>query len=227
MCITPNSEEAKCFEALVLLLKDQKKAWKLMNELNIDGSASLPFYINVLYASCGKSADEISSCYKQISDAFASEHIDFSIIPKISPLFPYNKSEEPVYYLYAAGNTELLKKKRVTCLGSPLPSLQGKSDMAKAVSEILALDYAVCAPLDNGLSAFALSYALKEGGDAIGILSGSLSKCPHSGLLELMGQLYEKGLLLSQFPPSTKSEKWHVVLRNRFIAGISEDIFLA
>ncbi len=227
MCITPNAEEAKCFEALVQLSGDTKKAWKLMMDLNIDGSVSLPFYGNAIYAAIGKDNNEISQTYKAVSEAFDSERIDYSIIPSTSPLFPYNKSTEPVYYLYSAGNTELLTKRMVTCIGSPLPSLQGKSDMAKAVAAIVELDGAVIAPLDSGLGAFALSVALKEGGAAIGVLSTSISKCPSQNLIELMSALYENGLLISQFAPSVKSQKWHIVLRNRFLAGISESVYLA
>ena len=227
MCLTPNCEEAKCFESLSILVGDNRKAFKLMNTLNVDGSVSLPFYGNAIYAAIGKNTEEVSQVYKRVSEAFESERIDYSIIPSTSPLFPQNKSKEPVYYLYAAGKKDLLAKRKVICLGSPMPSIQGKSDMAKAVSAIVSLDGAVLAPLDNGLGAFALSMALREGGAAIAILSSPLSKCQNPNLLDLMNALYERGLLISQFAPSVKSQKWHVVLRNRFIAGISESVYLA
>lgn len=227
MCITPNSEEAKCFEALAVLVGDARKAFELMKDLNVDGSSSLPFYGNAIYASIGKRTDDVTLAYKSVSDAFDSERIDYSIISYTSHLFPYNRSDEPVYYLYAAGNKELLSKEKVTCLGSPMPSLQGKNDMAKAVEAIIAMDAAVVAPLDNGLGSFALSLALKEGGSAIAVLSTPLSKCNNHNLLDLMGQLYEKGLLVSQFAPSVKTQKWHVVLRNRFLSGISNSVYLA
>lgn len=227
MGITGNAEEAKCFETLASILGDERKALALMKDLEIDGSSPLPFYANAIYAATGKTNDELCAMYKTISEAFDSEKIDYSILSYTNPLFPHNKSIEPVYYLYVAGKKELLSKKRVTCLGSPLPSLQGKSDMAACVEAIVHSDGAVLAPLDTGLGAFALSRALKEGGSAIGVLSSSISKCPSAQLLELMGELYEKGLLITQFAPSVKSQKWHVVLRNRFIAGISENVYLA
>ena len=206
MCITPNSEEAKCFEALAVLVGDARKAFELMKDLNVDGSSSLPFYGNAIYASIGKRTDDVTLAYKSVSDAFDSERIDYSIISYTSHLFPYNRSDEPVYYLYAAGNKELLSKEKVTCLGSPMPSLQGKNDMANAVEVIIAMDAAVA---------------------AIAVLSTPLSKCNNHNLLDLMGQLYEKGLLVSQFAPSVKTQKWHVVLRNRFLSGISNSVYLA
>lgn len=227
MCITGNAEEAKCFETLASITGDEQKAFDLMRSLSIDGSSPIPFYANAISIATGKSPDDICSLYKSISDAFDSEKVDYSIIPYTNPIFPKNKSIEPVFYLYAAGKKELLLKKRVTCLGTPLPSLQGKSDMASAVEAVVSSDGAILAPLDTGLGAFALSRALKEGGAAIGVLASPVSKCPSSQLLDLMGELYENGLLISQFAPSVKSQKWHVVLRNRFISGISENIYLA
>ena len=227
MCITGNAEEAKCFETLASITGDEKKAFELMRNLSIDGSSPIPFYSNAISMATGKNPDDICSLYKSISESFDNEKIDYSIIPYTNPIFPKNKSIEPVFYLYAAGKKELLLKNRVTCLGSPMPSIQGKSDMAAAVGAIVAAEGAVLAPLDTGSGAFALSRALKEGGAAIGVLSSPVSKCPSSALLDLMGELYENGLLISQFAPSVKSQKWHVVLRNRFISGISENVYLA
>lgn len=227
MCITPNYEEAKCFEALSILTGDRDKAWRLMVELNIDGSASLPFYGNALYAAIGKSLDEISIAYKEVEDAFSEIRADYSIIPFADRLFPENNSDEKVFYLYAAGNKELLAKSMVACVGAPSPSIQGRSDMANAVSTLVASDIAILAPLDSGLGAFALSVALKENGSAIAVMSSPIARCQNPQLLDLMGELYEKGLLISQFAPNVKSQKWHVVLRNRFLAGILKGVYLA
>lgn len=227
MCITPNSEEAKCFEALSILTGDRDKAWRLMVELNIDGSVSLPFYGNALYAAIGKTIDEISLAYKEVDDAFSEIRADYSIITSVDRLFPENKSDEKVCYLYAAGNKELLAKTMVACVGAPSPSIQGRSDMANAVSTLVASDIAILAPLDSGLGAFALSVALKENGSAIAVMSSPIARCQNPQLLDLMGELYEKGLLISQFAPNVKSQKWHVVLRNRFLAGISKGVYLA
>lgn len=226
MCITGNVEEAKCFETLASLLGNEKKAIRLISDIGFDGKTPLPYYANVIYAATGKSNDEICSVYKSVSEAFDSERIDYSVLSHINPMFPLNKSIEPVYYLYAAGKKELLLKKRATCIGSPMPSIQGKSDMAAAVEKIIDSGAVVMSPLDSGLGAFALSLALSKGGGAIGVLSGPISKCPNHSLVELMGSLYENGLLLSQFAPSVKSQKWHVVLRNRFIGGISDSVYL-
>lgn len=224
---TLNKSGAMCYEALCNLTNDRDEAWRLLRSLKIDGSNPLPAYSSSLFLSIGASEEDVNSSWRRVREAFDKERISFEVLKEGDELFPLNKGRENIHFLYAAGNIELLKEKRITFLGMSQPSIQGKSDTLAAVVEAVSNGYAVVAPLDTGLGAFALSVALKENGKAIAFLSGGLSKCPSEGLLSLQSELYSKGLLLSIFAPSLKVERYHVVYRNKYLAGISEGVYLA
>ena len=227
MHITPNESEARCYETLCALIGDRERAWSFMLRYCVDGKSPIPSYSEELEREFGLSGDAVDSLWHAVREAFDKERISYSVIKEGDELFPENLGEEKIHYIYAAGNIELLRDKRVTVIGMTHPSLQGKSDVMDFVKEAVSKDIAILAPLDTGLGAFALSAALKENGKAIAMVSGQLSKCPSEGLLELQGEIYSKGLLLSIFAPSVKVEKWHVVFRNRYLSGISKAVFLA
>lgn len=227
MYITANELEARCYETLCLLLGDREAAWTAMKKLSIDGRSPLPAYSKALCELYGFKSEDIDDAWHSVRESFERERIVYTVLKEGDELFPENLGSESVHYLYCAGNVELLREKRITFLGMTHPSVQGKSDILEAVSEAIKKGIAIMAPLDTGLGAFALSVALKEGGKAIAMVQGGLSKCPSEGLLQLQGDIYSRGLLLSIFAPSMKFEKYHVVYRNRYLAGISKAIYLA
>lgn len=218
-----SDDEIRTYEVLSSILGDRDKAYYALSLLSGD---YLPHSSRRVAELTGRREEDVMEAWREIRSSFDRERIDFSVIGESSNAFPRTNCPSHVHYIYYAGNLDLLKGQYVTFLGMPSASLQGKSDMAKAVETAVEDDVAVLAPLDPGLSAMALAYALKLGGKAIAVSSSFLSKCPSEKLLPLMESLYEKGLMLTPFPPSMKSERWHVVLRNRFIASISWSLFL-
>ena len=127
----------------------------------------------------------------------------------------------------------------------PRPSMQGKTDTAKAVSYFAEHGVTIAVPLDSGVGLLATKLALKAGAPVIAFLSTPLSgaesdagapviaflSTPLSGaesdeIMEIQAEIFANGLLLSIFPPFQKSERWHVMIRNRFIASVSSSVFL-
>ncbi len=213
-------EKAKAFSALSRFYSgDDKTAWSLLE--NIDADYSLPF---ASYAKCVAHSDgdeeRFNEILRDVRSAFERTRIPFSVIP-------YSSDSSDVHFLYLAGNEEIIEGRKLVFLGSVMPSLQGRKDTAEAVMEAVKKGYTITAPFDSGLGPYALSVALKEGGKVCAVLSNELSLCPNENLLKLMEGVYKNGLLLSQFPPSTKREKWHVVLRNRFLSSFGDAFFLA
>ncbi len=230
MCITADiAEEAKAYETLTAALSgDRDLAYSTLKASGADLSSPFPSYSDTISHITGLTRESLDSIWRDVREAFDRERIDYSIIPDTSSLFPESLKTEPVHYLYALGDTQLLSKYKVAFLGTGMPSLQGKEDTLKAVRcASLNPRTAVIAPLDTGTSAFALSASLKSGCPAIAVLSSFVSKCPSEQLMELMGEIYKRGLIISEFSPSQKREKWHVVYRNKTIAGIADAAFLS
>ncbi len=225
MPMTPEKERAANYETIAALTGDRERAYRLAMALP-DPDKPLYDAASVLAETIGREAGEISRLRAAIGEAFASERIDTRILFPESPLFPREMGERfPV--IYAAGDLSLLKGRRVAFLGMPKPSMQGRSDAFDALSWFISEGVAVMLTLDDGIPIFALDRTLKNGGKAIAILSGPLSKCASEAEAELQGRVYASGLLLSVFPPSQRIERWLVMVRNSFMASISESAFLA
>ena len=225
MPLSGEKEKAVNYETLYALTGDRERSWKLLMALP-DPEKPLVEAAAALSSVIEKSTEDIVSRHADIASAFAAERIETKVLFPESPFFPEQRGEFfPV--VYASGNMELLKKRRVTFLGMPHPSLQGKSDAAKALGYLLEDDVAVLLSLDDGIPAFAAQLLLKNNGNVIAVLSGPVSKCQSQEEAQLRGRIYDSGLLLSVFPPSQKTERWLVMVRNSFMASVTESVFLA
>ncbi|MGN1190565.1 MAG: DNA-processing protein DprA [Candidatus Ornithospirochaeta sp.] len=224
MSIPAIKEKAIAYEALSLFFKgDRDKAWSVLTSLNADFSSPFASYTREFTSSFQEEA-EFNEIWRKTRDAFSNERIPFSVIDEEDERV--KGSMAPVHFLYTAGAREIGKEKRLVILGSPLPSLQAKSDIFDAVSLAAEKGWAVVAPFDSGSGAYTLQSALKLGALPVAVLSSGISKCPSESLLELMEQVYSKGILITQASPSVKYEKWHVVLRNRFLSSFGDGFFL-
>ena len=224
MLQTAIKEKAVAYEALSLFYKgDRDKAWDVLSTLNADFSSPFASYTRE-FTSSSREEMVFNELWRNSRDAFSREKIPFSVIDEEDERVKGRMA--PVHFLYSAGERELGNEKRLVILGSPLPSLKAKSDIFDAVSLSAEKGWAVVAPFDSGSGAYALQSALKLGALPIAVLSSGISKCPSESMLELMEQVYSKGILITQNAPSVKYEKWHVVLRNRFLSSFGDAYFL-
>ena len=222
-----NENAAISYETFCSLCGDAGKAYEVFSAVSRHADISQPFssYASSVSGILGCTADQALEVWRGIRDSFEKEAVDFSIISEASPLFPRMHSMK-IPFIYAAGDTELLKRPRVTVLGTLQPSLKGKSDTLDAVSALASSGTAVMAPLEKGIAAAALSYAAHLSCGAIAVMPSFLSHAPSSDLLPLLKELYEKALIITPFPPSARTERWFQKIRNDFMAAISSSIFI-
>lgn len=214
------AEKSIAYTSLVSFFgSDEEKAWNVLSSIDADYSSPFASYTRE-FTTGTEEETRFNALLRDVRASFSSCRIPFSIMEYSSPL-------STVHFLYLAGDKTLLEKRKLCFLGAVMPSLQGRQDTADAVLEAVRNGWTVVAPFDSGLGPYALSVALKEGGKVLAVLSSELTKCPNENLLPLMEKIYERGLLVSQFPPGTKREKWHVVLRNRFLSSFADAFYMA
>ncbi len=224
--------EAILFETLVTLFHgDEEKAYKLYSEALLKLDISLPFNSNIyeLSALSGFKQSELLEAYNKVRAAFDAYTFDYTILTPSDELFPQRllTSEYPVRFLYLVGDKELLRKKKVGLLGMHLPSLQGKDDTLKLLSEVKEADEVLMTTLDIGIPSFGLSVADKLDLKAILVLQTPLHQCSPQSELERMVKVgNEGGLLVTRFAPSRRSEKWYAVLRNRLFVELVSMLLL-
>lgn len=225
MSLTPDKERAVNYETLYTLTSDRERAYKLTMALP-DPEAPFGDAVSVISELLEKRKEEVVSLREEIALSFENERIATKAIFPESPLFPHEYGEYfPV--IYASGNLELLKTRTLTILGMLRPSMQGRYDALQVLSYLISEDVTAILTLDDGIPFLVAENMLSRNGNVIAILSDPISRCSSANEAKLRARIYASGLLLSVFPPSVRSERWHVVVRNNFIASISESVFLA
>ncbi len=225
MSYPSDKPEAALYEAIYSLSQDSSEAFSLMRAVPDISSFSLSD-AGVIGDVIDKSAEDVFSRYSDYLACFSRDAMPYSILFPESRYFPEEKGDYfPV--IYASGNMKLLSSQRVTIIGMPRPSMQGKTDTAKAVSYFAEHGVTIAVPLDSGVGLLATKLALKAGAPVIAFLSTPLSGSESDEMMEIQAEIFANGLLLSIFPPFQKSERWHVMIRNRFIASVSSSVFLA
>ena len=221
-----NENEALLYETLYALSKkDENKAFLMYNmvALKADITRTLPEIMSQLIEVTGFDSYLISETYYRIRNSFSSYRFDFSIISETDPLWPKALINSDVHFLYLVGNKDLLSTNKVALRGLRVPSDDGKNNAVNAVHELLNAGATLVTTLDVGLDHFSASYALSNGVPTILVLSSPLHVAvPESGKELMVKIANSNGLLVTQFAPSAKTEKWYAVLRNRLLSSIAD-----
>lgn len=130
--------------------------------------------------------------------------------------------------IYCRGHTTLLKNpKTVGIVGTRKASQYGIAQ-ATAISRQLSIcGYTVISGLAAGIDAASHKAALDAGGETIAVLGTPIDRIYPSQNEALARRILEsKSLIVSEYPPKIKTEKYHFVFRNRMIAALSDIVVI-
>lgn len=136
-----------------------------------------------------------------------------------SDIFRYlGEIENPPKNIYYAGNLQNLDNFRVGIIGSRLASREA-IDVANGVSGALSeIGFTIVSGLAKGIDAAA---HLANPSKTIAILGHGLQEIYPTQNLELARNIFNKGLILTEYSYGTPIAKFRFVARNRLIAGLS------
>lgn len=125
-------------------------------------------------------------------------------------------------FIFARGNIDLLKEKIVAVVGTRQPSETGKQS-AYRLSEILGrYNIVVASGLARGIDTQAHAAAVEHNNCmTVSVIGTSLAKAYPAENSQLQELISEKGLVISQFAPSEKVQRWFFPMRNAVMSGIS------
>lgn len=140
----------------------------------------------------------------------------------IDELDAMRRYPEPLWY---AGNTELLKRRKVAVVGSRKPYAYSRQVVTRLASQLARREVAVVSGAALGVDAAAHSGA--GAAHTIAVMGNGLDLCYPAANRTLIAAIEREGLTLSQFAPGTKAAPWSFVVRNEVVVALGEVLVVA
>ncbi len=128
--------------------------------------------------------------------------------------------------LYAKGDLSLLKEKCLAVVGTRTPTNYGKIITEKFVDKLARSGLVIVSGLCYGIDAIAHRKTLDVDGKTIAIVGSGFNNIYPATNTALANEIAEKGLLLSEYPPSFVAKRYTFPRRNRIVAGISSGVLI-
>lgn len=130
---------------------------------------------------------------------------------------------DPPAVLFLRGDLAVLDGRRVGVVGTRNATRFGLESAVEIGHDLAAAGVAVVSGLAKGIDAAAHRGVLATpGGRPVAVVANGLDTPYPTVNAALWGQVAERGLVVSEWPPGTSPEAFRFPLRNRIIAGLSE-----
>lgn len=133
---------------------------------------------------------------------------------------------DPPFALYVQGDRALLKRPGVALVGARRCSPYGRRVAECFAAQAAAIGALVVSGGALGIDAAAHETALRCGGRTVAVLGGGLEvpyPAQHRHLFQRIGT---EGVLVSEYPPHFKPQRWTFPMRNRIIAALSKTVLV-
>ena len=161
--------------------------------------------------------------YNGVKKSFSELPADTVLINKYDERYSrlLLETAEAPPYLFARGNIDLLNEKAVSVVGSRNASFEGLKNTEKFVSSLLRRNIVVVAGLAKGIDTQAHCTTLENGSKTIAVIGTAINQYYPKENRMLQDEIVRNGLVISQFSPYAKTERWHFPVRNATMSGIS------
>lgn len=162
--------------------------------------------------------------YKTAYKAFTELRPTDEIIKRGSQDYPelLAKTEQAPRFLYIRGKKSLLYEKRTVALvGSRSASEVAKENTKRLAKELGKNGIIVISGLAKGIDVTAHRATLDAGYNTIAVIGTNLNQYYPSENKNVQLEIEKKGLVVSQFSPASKTERWFFPLRNGVMSGLS------
>ncbi|THE14458.1 DNA-protecting protein DprA [Bacillus timonensis] len=130
---------------------------------------------------------------------------------------------DPPWVLYTAGDRALLNRdKLLSVVGSRTPTASCLQSMTKVLVPLLKQNWVLVSGLARGIDTMAHRLAIAHNGKTIAVIAGGLQHIYPLENKELATTITQNHILISEYPPFTRPEKWQFPMRNRIISGLTQ-----
>ncbi len=135
--------------------------------------------------------------------------------------------KRPPERLYCLGDISLLSNRMVAVVGSRKTSAYGRWAATSISKRLSQENITVVSGMARGIDTNAHKGALEHVGKTIAVLGMGIDGCYPAENWRLKDIIANRGLVISEYPPGVKAQKWTFPQRNRIIAGLTEMVVIA
>ena len=171
---------------------------------------------------CGESV--LRKAYDVAYKAFSQLQPTDEIIKRGNRDYPFLllETEQAPRFLYIRGKKSLLFEKRTVALvGSRNASEKAKENTRRVAEALGKNGITVVSGLAKGIDVTAHVTALQKGYNTIAVIGTNLNQYYPKENEAIQKEIEKKGLVVSQFSPANKTQRWFFPLRNGVMSGLS------
>lgn len=157
------------------------------------------------------------------------QKLDMGILSQDDPRYPdsLRNIQNPPALLFYRGNLECVMGKCVAVVGSRKASIQGVEATQKLCSELGRAGVTIISGLAMGIDAAAHEGCISGGSPTVAVLGCGIDVDYPLENLDLKERIVETdGLLLSEYPPGVRANKYVFQVRNRIISGLAKALVM-
>ncbi len=202
----------------------------------IEEKADIPFILenakDYLITAVGESE------YRTLKSSATKEYLEhvltdynkkgISVLTILSCGYPkaFLDTDCPPLVIYYKGDTACFNGDLLAIVGSR-KTLPVSLAVAKNYTEdLIDAGFTPVTGIAEGVDAKVLATALEKNGKAISIIAGGLDHIYPAQNAELVDKISEKGLVMSEYPPSTVPKPFNFPVRNRLIAALARGVLI-
>jgi DNA processing protein len=133
---------------------------------------------------------------------------------------------DPPHILFLKGNGRLLDNKKMAIIGSRGANDYTEKALLKFIPSLVNKDITIVSGMAKGADTVAHKLTILFKGNTIGVIGGGFDFIYPKENESLASYMMHNQLLVSEFPPNTRPQKWHFPLRNRIISGLSNAVLV-
>lgn len=167
---------------------------------------------------------DLAACLARAKDVLRHVGPD-AVVSFVDPDYPLLLAEihTAPFAFFVRGNRKILGRQKISIVGTREPSPSGRRAAHHVAAHFSAQEWVIVSGIARGIDAVAHHAALEAGGATIAVLPNGfehLYPLENRDIYDL-ARSSDRVLLLSEYHPAEKPQRYQFVRRNRIIAGLS------
>ncbi|WP_037985677.1 DNA-processing protein DprA [Thalassobacillus devorans] len=155
-------------------------------------------------------------------ERFMKEFSIMTILDKDYPILLANIPDPPLV-LYLAGDSALLNRTpALSVVGTRQPTQSAFPAMERVLSPLIEAGWMLVSGLAVGIDRFAHLLSLRYHGTTVGVIGSGFHHIYPQQNISLFQQMARNHLVISEYAPDIRPQRYHFPERNRIISGLTE-----